>query len=94
MYDAVICEPVRTPVGGFGGIYRDIPVTTLASTVLKGLIERTSLTSEDIDDVIFGQATPTARRRPSAGSLRSTPVSTSPSPAFSSTAGAAPGSRP
>ncbi|WP_172651794.1 acetyl-CoA C-acetyltransferase [Rhodococcus opacus] len=55
MYDAVICEPVRTPVGGFGGMYRDIPVTTLASTVLKGLIERTSITSDDIDDVIFGQ---------------------------------------
>ncbi|EKT76563.1 acetyl-CoA acetyltransferase, partial [Rhodococcus opacus M213] len=55
MYEAVICEPVRTPVGGFGGIYRDIPVTTLASTVLTGLIERTSITSDDIDDVIFGQ---------------------------------------
>ncbi|WP_299577152.1 acetyl-CoA C-acetyltransferase [uncultured Williamsia sp.] len=53
--DAVICEPVRTPVGGFGGVFRDLPVTTLASTVVAGLVERTSLSSEDIDDVIFGQ---------------------------------------
>ena len=23
--DAVICEPLRTPVGGFGGVFRDVP---------------------------------------------------------------------
>ncbi|MER2224261.1 MAG: hypothetical protein ABS976_22000, partial [Rhodococcus sp. (in: high G+C Gram-positive bacteria)] len=26
MHDAVICEPVRTPVGGFGGVFKDVPV--------------------------------------------------------------------
>ncbi|KJF24149.1 acetyl-CoA C-acyltransferase [Rhodococcus sp. AD45-ID] len=55
MYDAVICEPVRTPVGGFGGVFKDVPVTTLAATVMRGLIERTGLQSADIDDVVFGQ---------------------------------------
>jgi acetyl-CoA C-acetyltransferase len=53
--DAVICEPVRTPVGRFGGVFRDTPVTHLASTVLGGLVERTGVTSSDIDDVIFAQ---------------------------------------
>lgn len=55
MYDAVICEPVRTPVGGFGGVFKDVPVTTLAATVMRGLIDRTGLQSCDIDDVVFGQ---------------------------------------
>lgn len=55
MYDAVICEPVRTPVGSFGGVFKDIPVTTLAATAMRGLIERTGLRSSDIDDVVFGQ---------------------------------------
>lgn len=55
MSDAVICEPVRTPVGGFGGVFKDVQVTTLAATVMRGLIERSGLQSADIDDVVFGQ---------------------------------------
>ena len=34
---AVICESVRTPVGRYGGMFKDVPVTDLASTVVKGL---------------------------------------------------------
>ncbi|OZF07809.1 acetyl-CoA acetyltransferase [Rhodococcus sp. 15-1154-1] len=58
MTDAVICEPIRTPVGRYGGIFKDVPVTTLAATVMKGLVDRTGLTAADIDDVIFGQGYP------------------------------------
>lgn len=25
MREAVICEPLRTPVGRYGGVFRDIP---------------------------------------------------------------------
>ncbi len=55
MTETVICEPVRTPVGRYGGSFKDVPVTTLASTVVRGLVDRTNLTAEAIDDVIFGQ---------------------------------------
>ncbi len=55
MPEAVICEPVRTPVGRFGGMFKDTSVAHLASTVVRGLVERTGLSSGDIDDVIFGQ---------------------------------------
>ncbi|WP_238165468.1 acetyl-CoA C-acetyltransferase [Kribbella caucasensis] len=55
MRDVVICEPVRTPVGRYGGMFKDVPVTTLASTVVSGLVDRTGITAEHIDDVIFGQ---------------------------------------
>ena len=55
MNEAVVCEPVRTPVGRYGGVFRDVPVTRLAATVVKGLVDRTGVRSEDVDDVIFGQ---------------------------------------
>lgn len=55
MKDVVICEPVRTPVGRYGGMFKDLPAQELASLVVKGLVERTKITSADVDDVIFGQ---------------------------------------
>lgn len=58
MRDAVICEPIRTAVGGYGLSLRDVPVADLAATVVKHLVQRTGLRSEDIDDVIFGQVYP------------------------------------
>jgi acetyl-CoA C-acetyltransferase len=57
--DAVICEPLRTPVGGFGGSLRDVPVQDLASTVIKALMERTGLPPESVDDVLLGHCYPT-----------------------------------
>ncbi|MCC7103850.1 MAG: acetyl-CoA C-acyltransferase, partial [Chloroflexi bacterium] len=58
MRDALICEPVRTPVGRFGGVFRDIQAGELAATVLRGLMERSKLPPEAVDDVIFGQCYP------------------------------------
>ncbi len=58
MIDAVICEPLRTPVGGFGGQFRDVPAARLAETVLRALLKRTGITGEDVDDVVFGQCNP------------------------------------
>jgi acetyl-CoA C-acetyltransferase len=56
--DAVICEPLRTPVGGFGGVFRDVPVTVLAATVIRELMVRTGLPPDAVDDVILGQGYP------------------------------------
>jgi acetyl-CoA C-acetyltransferase len=58
MREAVICEPVRTAVGRYGGALRDVPAHDLAATALRGLVERTGLTSADIDDVLLGQCYP------------------------------------
>jgi acetyl-CoA C-acetyltransferase len=55
MRDALICEPLRTPVGRFGGMFRDVPVSELATTVIKALMERTDLPPEAVDDVLLGQ---------------------------------------
>lgn len=59
MTDAVICEPVRTPVGAFAGGLRDVPVQDLAATVVRELVARTRITSADVDDVVFGRCYPT-----------------------------------
>ncbi|CAM3741897.1 acetyl-CoA C-acetyltransferase [Kibdelosporangium persicum] len=58
MPDAVICEPLRTPVGRFGGVFRDIPPETLAATVITELLTRTGIPGDVVDDVILGQASP------------------------------------
>ena len=58
MPQAVICEPLRTAVGGFGGVFRDVPPAELAATVIRALLARTSLPAQGIDDVILGQCYP------------------------------------
>ena len=58
MKQAVICEPLRTPVGRYGGVLKDVPATELAETVLRELVKRTGIKPTDIDDVIFGQCYP------------------------------------
>jgi acetyl-CoA C-acetyltransferase len=55
MREALICEPLRTPVGRFGGIFRDVSVTELATTVIKEILERTNIPPAEIDDVLLGQ---------------------------------------
>ncbi|PYE19450.1 acetyl-CoA C-acetyltransferase [Williamsia limnetica] len=58
MPEAVICEPLRTPVGRFGGIFKDVAPQTLAAAVIRELVSRAGVSSDQIDDVILGQATP------------------------------------
>ena len=58
MRDVVICQPLRTPVGRFGGVFRDLDANTLATSLLTALVERTGLTGTDVDDVILGQGSP------------------------------------
>jgi acetyl-CoA C-acetyltransferase len=58
MREAVFCEPLRTPVGRFGGVFRDVPAVDLASTVLRALVERTGIEPEQVDDVLLGQCYP------------------------------------
>ena len=56
--DVVIASTLRTPVGRYGGMFKDLSATTLAATVIKALIERTGVDPERIDDVILGQCYP------------------------------------
>jgi acetyl-CoA acetyltransferase family protein len=64
MRTAVVCAPLRTPIGRFGGAFKQVPAQDLASTVIAALIARTGLDGAHVDDVIFGQAYPTAEAPP------------------------------
>src|SRR6185437_6767955 len=56
--DVVICEPVRSPVGRFGGVFRELPAADLATAVLRALCVRAGLGEGDVDDVLLGQCYP------------------------------------
>jgi acetyl-CoA C-acetyltransferase len=59
MREAVICEPLRTAVGGFGGALRGVPPAQLAATVIRALLDRTGLPPDAVDDVVLGHCYPT-----------------------------------
>ncbi len=57
--DIVICEPLRTAVGGFGGGLATVAPHELAATVIRAVIERSGLPPERVDDVLLGNCYPT-----------------------------------
>lgn len=71
MREAVICSPVRTPVGRMGGALRPVDAETLAALVVSAVIDRTRIDPSVIDDSILGTATPVARPRRSGDLLLS-----------------------
>ncbi|MFE7421988.1 acetyl-CoA C-acetyltransferase [Rhodococcus sp. NPDC057529] len=56
--DIVVCEPLRTPVGRYGGQFTDIPAADLGARVVSELLARTAVDPAAVDDVIFGQCYP------------------------------------
>ena len=58
MREAVICNPLRTPIGRYGGKLRDVDAETLAEVVVRRLVEDTKLDGSIVDDCIFGQCYP------------------------------------
>ena len=62
--EVVICEPLRTPVGRFGGSLATVSALTLATRVIEELMVRTRLEGENVDDVIFGQGYPSSEAAP------------------------------
>jgi acetyl-CoA C-acetyltransferase len=56
--DAVICSPLRTAVGRYGGVLRTVAPQELGATVIRAILERTGLDPEAIDDVILGTGYP------------------------------------
>ena len=58
MDDVVICSPIRTPVGRFGGVFAGLSANQLASTALRGLVERNGLGEGEVDDVVLGNCSP------------------------------------
>lgn len=53
--DIVIVAAGRTAVGSFSGAFANTPAHDLGAAVIKGLLERSGLAPEDINEVILGQ---------------------------------------
>ncbi len=62
--DVVICSPLRTPVGRFGGSLATVSALSLATRVMEELLARTVLDGSLVDDVIFGQGYPSSEAPP------------------------------
>lgn len=58
MRETVICEPVRTPIGRYGGMFKALSAVDLGVTALKGLLGRTGLAADAVQDVILGHCYP------------------------------------
>jgi acetyl-CoA C-acetyltransferase len=58
MRDAVICEPVRTPIGRYGGMFSSLTAVELGVVALRGLLERTGVPAAAVQDVILGHCYP------------------------------------
>ncbi|MCX2931266.1 acetyl-CoA C-acetyltransferase [Mycobacterium sp. CVI_P3] len=55
---AVICEPVRTPIGRYGGMFASLTAVDLGVAALKGLLARTGVAPDAVEDVILGHCYP------------------------------------
>jgi acetyl-CoA C-acetyltransferase len=55
---AVICEPVRTPIGRYGGMFKSQNAVDLGVAALKGLLDRTGIAPDAVQDVILGHCYP------------------------------------
>ena len=55
MEDIVIVAAGRTAVGKFGGSLAKIPATEFGAAVIKGVLERSGLSADQLGEVILGQ---------------------------------------
>ncbi|MGA9087926.1 MAG: acetyl-CoA C-acyltransferase [Bradyrhizobium sp.] len=52
--EVVICSPVRTAIGTYGGTLKDIAAVDLGAGVVRATLERAKLAPGDIDTVVMG----------------------------------------
>lgn len=54
MVEVVIASAVRTPIGAYGGIFKEVSAVELGRVAAVGAIERAGIKPGDIDEVILG----------------------------------------
>ncbi len=52
---SVIVAGARTPIGKFGGAFKDVPAVDLGGRAIRAALERSNVKGEDVDYVIMGQ---------------------------------------
>jgi acetyl-CoA C-acetyltransferase len=56
MEEAVIVSAVRTPVGSFGGQFKDVPATELGARAVGAALERAGISGDQVEEVVLGCA--------------------------------------
>ena len=56
MHEAVIVSGARTPMGRFGGAFKDVSAPDLGAAVIRAALERADVQPDIVDEVVFGNA--------------------------------------
>jgi acetyl-CoA C-acetyltransferase len=54
MQEAVIVTALRTPVGSFGGQFKDVPATELGAQVIRSALDQAGIPADRVDEVLLG----------------------------------------
>jgi len=54
--EVYIAEPLRTPVGAYGGVFKNVPVVKLGMFSVRGTLEGSGIDIDSVDEVILGHA--------------------------------------
>jgi acetyl-CoA C-acetyltransferase len=54
MEEAVIVTALRTPVGSFGGQFKDVPATELGAKVVRSALDQAGISADQVDEVLLG----------------------------------------
>lgn len=52
--EVVLCHPVRTAIGTYGGSLKATSATELGATAVKAVLDRSKLAASDIDTIVMG----------------------------------------
>jgi acetyl-CoA C-acetyltransferase len=50
----VLVDGARTPVGSFGGVFKDVPAHELGATAVRGALERAGVPPSEVEEVVMG----------------------------------------
>lgn len=54
MKEVFIVSAVRTPLGSFGGVFANIPATSLGATAIKGALGKAGVSADQVEEVFMG----------------------------------------
>ena len=52
--EVILCNPVRTAIGTFGGSLKSVPATELGATVVRAVLDRSKLDGSKVSSVVLG----------------------------------------
>jgi len=52
--EVVLCSPVRTAIGTYGGTLKDVPAPTLGAAAIRESLKRAGLATDKVQSVVMG----------------------------------------